>query len=182
MRAALRLPRRARNPPRRRLFVVEIFSAEDRLEHAFLVRDDERVLDGEDDDRDRQEPHNGRDDDEAHPDEEVADVKRIPHPAENSVRHEPLHVARPAARHGARRGDAREPNPFSDDDEHRAGDPMRRGRVRGRQQCDEKKRHRQPAAIAKEHRADAGASGLLGGRGRWGRLGGHRLKLRWNAR
>ena len=35
---ALALLRRARNPARRRLLVVEILLAEDRLEHAFLVR------------------------------------------------------------------------------------------------------------------------------------------------
>src|SRR5262249_38735729 len=52
---------RTRNPPRRRWFVREILGAEDRLEHAFLVRDDERVLDRKDQDCHRQEPRDAGD-------------------------------------------------------------------------------------------------------------------------
>src|SRR6476620_6579359 len=122
--ARLALGWRTRDPARCPRLVAEIFLAEDGLEHTFLVADDEGVLDGEEDDGHGDEPEHAGDHGEAHPDEEVPDVEWVPHPGKDSVRHEALHGARAAPRHGARGGHAAEPDRFTDGDEDEANEPV----------------------------------------------------------
>src|SRR5688572_30317960 len=105
---------RPRNPARSLVLVVEVLATENRFEDAFLIPNDQLVLDGKEQHRNRQEPEDARDGDESNPDQKVADVERVSGPGEDPVSDETLYIARAAACHRARRRDAGESYSLAD--------------------------------------------------------------------
>ena len=147
---------RTGNPTRRLVLVVEVLASEDRFEHAFLIADNELVLDREQQHRDRQEPEHAGNRDESQPDQKVADVERVPRPRKDSVGDQSLHIARATARHRTRRRDTRQADRFADHDQRDPHFPAKgRGGSRHHQRNPEKEK-RQPAAMAEQYGADLG--------------------------
>src|SRR5215208_3390304 len=107
---------RSRDPAWCAVLVLEVITAENGFEHTLLVAHDQLVFQREQQHCKRKKPEHPRNGDATHPDEKVADVKRVSHPGEDSVRDEPLHIARPAAGHGAGGSDAGKANRFPDQD------------------------------------------------------------------
>src|SRR5688500_11577608 len=144
------------------LLVGDVLESEDRFEHTLLVSDDEQVLDGEEQERDRQEPEDARPDHEADPDEEIPDVERVSHPGEDPVGDETLDVPGAATGDGAGSAHASQAKGLTPENEQRGDDPARARLLSRYEQRDQEEGNRKKAAVAKQNGANARACGLLG--------------------
>src|SRR5439155_5017139 len=148
---------------RRRLLVRDIPGAENRLEHSFLVSDDKGILNGENDDRQWQEPEYPRDDDESHPDQEVANIEWIPDPAEDSVRHQALHVARASPRHRAGGRHAGESDRLPQYHDQATDPPAHSRHLSGSKKRNGDEQDGKPTPIPKEYGTKPGTARLFRG-------------------
>src|SRR6202035_1574172 len=100
---------------------------------------------------------------ESHPDEKVADVKRVSGPGEDPVGDKSLNTTRAAASDGAGRGDARETDGLTDDDQCEPDLPAERRRRARHYERDAEEQEWQPSSMTEQHRADLSRKRLLGG-------------------